>query len=98
MNNDANKARHWFRGIISLVILGPFFVVCSLNLIVLLVLNFLSGLNPLSWFSSNVSDWIFSYGNTGGAANYLGIVLNGLIAFFCASGISWAFTGSGIEP
>ena len=98
MNGKSKKSRHWFRGVISLLVLGPILLVCSLNLLILVVQNFLSGLNPQNWFSGNGADWLFSYGNTGGASMYFGFMLNGFIAFGCASGISWAFTGSGLKP
>ena len=98
MNQEFKKRIHWLRGVLSVLILGPFFLVTSVNLLLLIVQNFFAGLNPQSWFSGNTSDWLFAYGNAGGASMYFGFMLNGFIAFFSASGITWAFTGSGIEP
>ena len=89
---------HWFRGVCVTILLGPIFLFCSLSLLLLIIQNFLSGLNPQNWFSGNAADWLFSYGNQGGASMYFGFMFHGLIAFFSASGISWAFTGSGLEP
>ena len=97
MGSNMKKSTHWFRGVISLIVLGPIFLVCALNLVVLMVRNFLSGLDTFNWFSNNGVDWIFGFGFSGGAGMYFGFMFYGLIVFGCASCISWAFTDSWIE-
>ena len=89
--------KHWFRGFVSLVLLGSFLVVCALNLLILFIRNFFSGLNPFNWYSDSAGDWLFGYGMAGGAGMYFGFMINGIIAYGCLYGISWAFTGKGVE-
>ena len=85
------SGRHYVRGVLVSIVLGPLMVLCGINALLALVSQFVAGWTPSSWFSSNALDWIVAGGTEGGAAAYVVFMINGVLSSLCWAGIKWAF-------
>ena len=96
MSTDMNAQRkvHYVRGIAVSIIAGPVFVFFALNAVAALAATFIGGWIPSQWFSDNPADWLFAFGQAGGAANYFTFMISAVIASASSWAMRWAFTGA----
>jgi len=85
---------HYVRGIAVSIIAAPVFVFFALNAIAALASTFIGGWLPSQWFSDNPADWLFAFGQAGGAANYFTFMISAVIASTSSWAMRWAFTGA----
>jgi hypothetical protein len=77
--------------VVTLVIFAPLALVFGLIAALFLLQQFLSGLNPLNWFSGSGADWIFGGGSEGSASNYFGFMISAALAFIFWSVTKWSY-------
>lgn len=87
------KSLRIIRGIILLVVLGPIFLFCGLNLVILVISFQIGSLSPGNWYSDNSADWLFGGGQAGGAITFLSFIINGALTIGSAGAIRWGFMG-----
>ncbi len=85
------KSLRILRGILLLVVFGPIFLFCGLNLVILVISYQIDSLSPGNWYSDSSADWLFGGGQTGGASMFLGFVINGALTVGSAGAIRWGF-------
>lgn len=85
---------HYVRGVAVSIIAAPVFVFFALNAVAALASTFIGGWIPSQWFSDNPADWLFAFGQAGGAANYFTFMVSAVIASASSWAMRWAFTGA----
>lgn len=66
--------------VVTLLICAPLAFIFGLIAALTLLQQFLSGLNPLNWFSGSAADWVFGGGSDGSASNYFHFLISSAIA------------------
>lgn len=56
-----------------------------------LLQQFVSGFNPLNWFSGSGADWVFGGGSAGSAGNYFGFMISSALAFIFWLPTAWSY-------
>ncbi len=76
---------------VTLVICAPLALIFGLVAALFLLKQFVSGLNPLNWFSSSGADWLFGGGSDGSASNYFGFMLSAIPAALFGHATKWSY-------
>lgn len=87
MNNFSSKVL----AAVTLVVCAPLALIFGLVAALILLQQFVSGLNPLNWFSSSGADWIFGGGSEGSAASYFGFILSAIPAALFGHATKWSY-------
>jgi hypothetical protein len=87
------KSLRIIRGIILLILFGPVFLICGINLVIVVISYQIGSLSPNNWFSNSSVDWLFGGGQAGGAGLFLGFIVNGALTVGSAGVIRWGFLG-----
>lgn len=76
---------------VTLVICTPLVLYFGFIAALYLLQQFVSGLNPLNWFSGSAADWVFGGGSDGSANNYLGSLISSALAVIFWLPTKWSF-------
>ena len=75
-----------------IVVCAPLAFVFGALAALFLLNEFVNGLVPARWFSTNGADWLFGTGNQGSARNYIGFMLTAVPASLFWSAVQWGLS------
>lgn len=88
-----SEPKHYFRGTVLLLTLGPIclvsFAIAALTILEMLI----SSWNPSNWFSDSGVDWLFGAGGKGDGERFLKFMVFGVVGAATSGVIRWGYQG-----